>query len=105
MRFLMAIGMLLVVLAIGCDNLPIGGKCYDHRGNELPYVVDSEGTEWKTEKATINSESRCSIPIAAVPFRPFPSLIEVQHPNGAKMQLLGRHEGKWVINAIYADWY
>ena len=85
MKAMLCVVVVVTSLLIGCDSLPTGGKCYDDKGNELTRVFDEDGTEWEIKKATINGISYCSIPRSAKPFQPFPSLSEVQHPNGQMM--------------------
>ena len=64
--------LVMVLLLIGCGNLPSSGKCYERDGSELPFVVDFEGVEWKTEKVTYKifdvDVTACGIPAEATVF-------------------------------------
>ena len=96
----------LLAWLVGCDNLSIGGKCYDDNGDELTHVFDEDGTRWDVKKATIEGADYCAIPREAQPFETSAGFIEeVEHPNGQMMQLLGRHQDKWVISPLWAEWY
>ena len=96
MRRLLIVSLTLMALVIGCDNLPIGGKCYDSNGDELTHVIDADGTEWNIKKTTLRGSDYCSIPREAEPYTYY-HLMNVKHPNGQDIGISHRHHDKWIL--------
>ena len=110
MRILMIVGVALMALAIGCDNLPIGGKCYDSNGDELTHVIDADGAEWDTKKVDFTrfgeSLTGCGISRNAVLFKERRSpWDQVETPNGDRIDVVTREKDKWVLDTRITDWY
>ena len=90
LKHFLVLGM--VLLLIGCGNLPSSEKCYERDGSESPFVVDFEGVEWKTEKVTYRifdvDVTACGILAEATVF---PTLArnykEIESPDGKKFGL------------------
>ena len=98
----------LMLAGLACDQLSLGGKCYDDDGDELTHVFDADGTRWNIEKETLDGLDYCAIPRKAQPFETPAGILliyDVEHPSGYQMGLLGRHQDKWLINPVWAEWY
>lgn len=108
MRLLIVIVAMLATFGMACDNLPIGGKCYDAEGNELPVVIDADGVEWDTTRVNYEvfgeSSTGCGISRSATTFDT-PYGPSVYHPDGTGIRILQRHEDKWVLSSLATDWY